>query len=79
MGNFSGRVIAKHLFCAVYLCVYLNNKKTTLHLGKTVIKASFDLLDVIKHFFSARKRSSERNECTSFVAMLELYGDWRQA
>ncbi len=42
-----------------------------------MIKAIFDLLDVIEHF-SARKRYSEQNECALFVAVLELYGKWRQ-
>ncbi len=43
-----------------------------------MIKASFHLLDGIKNF-SARKRGKDRNKCTSFVAVLELYGEWRQA
>ncbi len=47
-------------------------------LGKTMIKANFHLLDVIKHF-SARERCRERNEYTSFVAVLELYDELRQA
>ncbi len=71
-------MIAKYLSDAVYAYAYWNNKETTVPLGKTIIKASFHLLDVIKHF-SARKRCRERNEYKSFVAALELYGEGRQA
>ncbi len=51
--------------------VHIGLIKTTVLLGKVMIKASFHLLDVII-YFSARKRCRERNECTSFVAVLEL-------
>ncbi len=44
-----------------------------------MIEAIFHLLDVIEHFFSARTCCRERNECTSFVDVLELYVEWRQA
>ncbi len=40
-------LIAKYLSYAVYACAYWNNEKTTVLLGKTMIKASFHLLDVI--------------------------------
>ncbi len=81
MNDFSGRCknysIAKYLSYAVYACAYWNNKKNTVPLGKTMIVASFHLLDVIYHF-SASKRWRERDECKSCVAVLELYDEWRQ-
>ncbi len=39
--------IAKYLSYAVNACAYWNNKKTTVRFGKTMIQASFYLLDVI--------------------------------
>ncbi len=40
-------LIAKYLSYADYACACWNNKKTTVPLGETMIKASFHLLDVI--------------------------------
>ncbi len=56
--------------------VHIGIKKTVL-LGKTMIKASFLVRDVIK-YFSARKLCREQNECKLFIAVLELYGEWRK-
>ncbi len=82
LDNFNGwcrkYLIAKHLLYAVYACAYWNNKKTTVPLGKTKTKANFYLFDDI-YYFSARKLCRDRNECKSFVAVLKLYGEWRQA
>ncbi len=68
-------MIAKYIFYAVYACAYWNNKKTTVLIGKTKPKASFNLLNIIE-YFSARKLCRERNEGKLFVAVLELYGEW---
>ncbi len=50
-GNFSRwckkYLIAKYLSYAVYACAYWNNKKIIIPLGKTMIKASVHILDVI--------------------------------
>ncbi len=49
--NFNGwrknYFIAKYFSYAVYVCAHWNNKQTTVPFGKTMIKASFHLLDVI--------------------------------
>ncbi len=69
-------LIANYLSYGVNACAYWNDKKITVPLGKTIIKSGFHLLDAILHF-SPRKRCPEQNECTSFVAVLELCDEWR--
>ncbi len=43
-------MVSKCPFKAGYVCAYWNNKKPVI-LGKSIIKASFDLLNAIKRFF----------------------------
>ncbi len=63
------------IFLTLFMHVHIGIIKTTVSLGKTMIRASLHLLDVIQKF-SARQCCRERNECTPFVAVLELYGEW---
>ncbi len=77
LGDDVKTILLRDIFFTLFIYMHAGIIKTTVILDITMIKARFHLLEAIKQF-AVKKLCRQRNEYTSFVAIFELYGEWRQ-